>query len=100
MTALLLVGLAREQGWGQRHLSLRLLIKNAAGIRVGQDVRISGIPVGQVRSISLRPDAKVQVQLEVAERYASLVGPRSGASQGQEGFVGDHYLVQIGRAHV
>ena len=93
LTALLLLGLAREQGWGQRHLNLRLLINNAAGMRVGQDVRISGLSVGQVRSISLRPDAKVEVRLEVAERYASLVGPHSGASQGQEGFVGDHYLV-------
>lgn len=93
LTAALLVGLSREQGWGQRHLNLALLINNATGVSVGQDVRISGLPVGQVRSIILRPDARVQVQLQVAERYASLVGPRSVASQGQEGFVGDHYLV-------
>jgi phospholipid/cholesterol/gamma-HCH transport system substrate-binding protein len=93
LTAALLVGLSREQGWGQRHLNLQLLISNATGVSVGQDVRISGLPVGQVRSIVLRPDARVQVQLQVAERYASLVGPRSVASQGQEGFVGDHYLV-------
>jgi phospholipid/cholesterol/gamma-HCH transport system substrate-binding protein len=92
LTALLLVGLAREQGWGQRHLNLRLLIGNATGVRVGQDVRISGLPVGQVRAINLRPDARVEVQLQVVERYAALVGPRSEASQGQEGFVGDHYL--------
>ena len=93
LTAALLVGLTREQGWGRRHLTLELLIGNATGVRVGQDVRISGLPVGQVRSIILRPDARVQVQLQVAERFASLVGPRSVASQGQEGFVGDHYLV-------
>jgi ABC-type transporter Mla subunit MlaD len=93
LTAALLLGLTREQGWGQRHLNLRLLIRNATGVTVGQDVRISGLPVGQVRSISLRPDARVEVQIQVAERYASLVGPRSVASQGQEGFVGDHYLL-------
>ena len=92
LTAALLVGLSREQGWGQRHLNLALLINNATGMRVGQDVRISGLPVGQVRSVILRPDARVQVQLQVAERYASLIGPRSVASQGQEGFVGDHFL--------
>jgi ABC-type transporter Mla subunit MlaD len=92
LTAALLVGLAREQGWGQRHLNLELLINNAMGVSVGQEVRISGLPVGQVRSVILRPDARVQVQLQVAERYASLIGPRSVASQGQEGFVGDHFL--------
>lgn len=90
---LLLVGLAREQRWGQRHLNLRLQIQNASGVRVGQDVRISGLPVGQVRDISLRPDARVLVQLQVDEPYAALVGPGTVASQGQEGFVGDHYLV-------
>jgi ABC-type transporter Mla subunit MlaD len=93
LLALLLVGLAREQRWGQRHLNLRLQIQNASGVRVGQDVRISGLPVGQVRDISLRPDARVLVQLQVDEPYAALVGPGTVASQGQEGFVGDHYLV-------
>ena len=93
LLAVLLVGLVREQGWGQRHLNLQLLIENASGVRVGQDVRISGLPVGQVRRMNLRSDAKVLVDLQIAEPYAALVGPRSVASQGQEGFVGDHYLV-------
>ncbi len=37
LLAVLLVGLVREQGWGQRHLNLQLLIENASGVRVGQD---------------------------------------------------------------
>jgi len=89
----LLVGISREQHWGERFLNLNLVARNAEGLSAGQEVRISGLQVGQVRSLQLQPDATVSVNLQVAERYANLVGPRTIASQGQVGFVGDHYLV-------
>jgi ABC-type transporter Mla subunit MlaD len=91
ITAVLL-GLAREQHWGQSMVQLRLTSRNAGSLRAGQEVRISGLPVGQVRHLQLQRDASVAVQLEVMQRYASLIGPNSVASQNQEGFVGDHYL--------
>lgn len=43
-------------------------------------------------SLQLEPDARVLVRLQVAKRYASLIGPKSAASQSQEGIVGDHFL--------
>jgi ABC-type transporter Mla subunit MlaD len=87
-----LVGLAREQHWGQPMVQLRLSGPNAGGLRPGQEVRISGLPVGKVQNLALQPDARVTIQLQVARRYASLIGPSSVATQGQEGFVGDRYL--------
>jgi phospholipid/cholesterol/gamma-HCH transport system substrate-binding protein len=92
LIAAVLVGLAREQHWGEPMLQLRMLSANAGGLRAGQEVRISGLPVGQVRHLQLLPDARVAVQLQVERRYASLIGPKSVASQNQEGLVGDHYL--------
>lgn len=92
LTAAVLLGLAREQRWGEPMLQLRLISRNAGGLRPGQEVRISGLPVGQVRHLQLLPDARVAVQLQVERRYASLIGPQSVASQNQEGLVGDHYL--------
>ena len=92
LTTAVLVGLAREQHWGQSMVQLRLTSPNAGGLRAGQEVRISGLPVGQVRHLQLQGDASVAVQLEVEQRYAALIGPNSVASQNQEGFVGDHYL--------
>jgi ABC-type transporter Mla subunit MlaD len=88
----LVMGLAREQHWGERFREVQLIAPTAAGLRTGIDVRISGLPVGQVQSLELQPDASVAVRLQVASRYASLIGPRSVASQGQEGFVGDRFL--------
>jgi phospholipid/cholesterol/gamma-HCH transport system substrate-binding protein len=86
-------GLAREQAWGTRFVPLRLRSTDAEGLRAGQEVRISGMPVGQVRALELLPDARVEVQLRVQERYVSLIGPRSVASLGQEGLIGDQFLV-------
>lgn len=88
-----LLGLSREQRWGERTLGLHLITRNAAGLRAGQEVRISGLPVGKVKALALQPDASVKVELQVAQRYADLIGPRSVASQGQEGFVGDQFVV-------
>lgn len=92
LTTAVLIGLAREQRWGEPMLQLRLISGNAVGLRAGQEVRISGLPVGQVRHLQLLPDARVAVQLQVERRYASLIGPKSVANQNQEGLVGDHYL--------
>lgn len=89
----LLMGVSREQHWGERFLTLKLVASNAEGLKAGQEVRISGLQVGQVKDLQLQPNATVNVELQVSERYASLVGPKTVASQGQVGFVGDHYLV-------
>lgn len=86
------LGLSREQRWGERTLGVQLSTRNSAGLRAGQEVRISGQPVGTVQSLELQPDASVTVKLKVAERYAPLIGPRSVASQGQDGFVGDQFV--------
>ena len=89
----LLVGLAREQNWGQKLFALKVRTSDAEGLRPGMEVRIAGLPVGKVKNLQLGDDAKVEIELEVQERYRHLVGPRSRAYQGQDGFVGDHFVV-------
>jgi phospholipid/cholesterol/gamma-HCH transport system substrate-binding protein len=89
----LVVGMAREQQWGTRWLPLHLISSNATGLRPGQEVRISGIPVGTVQTLELQANGQVKVRLRVQERHADLIGPKSVASLGQEGLVGDHFVV-------
>lgn len=91
LIAALLISLAREHHWNEPMVPLQLTSLHAGSLRPGQEVRISGLPVGQVTSLQLQPDASVRVRLQVSRRYASLIGPRSAASQSQEGFVGDHF---------
>jgi ABC-type transporter Mla subunit MlaD len=86
----MVLGLGREQHWGQRSQEVQLVVKSAAGLRSGIDVRISGMPVGQVVGLEMEPNASVRVRMKVFDRYRLLIGPKSVASQGVEGFVGDH----------
>ena len=79
----MLVGLAREQRWGESMVRLRLISSNATGLRPGQEVRISGMPVGQVQRLKLQPDAAVAVEVEVANRYAALIGPNRTTPAGR-----------------
>ncbi len=88
----LLVALGREHHWGEAMVPLQLSSRHAGGLRAGQEVRISGLPVGQLTAVQLQPDASVLVRLQVVKRHAALIGPKSVASQGQEGFVGDYFL--------
>jgi len=88
----LLVGLARDQHWGEPTFPVLLNTDRAEGLRPGMAVRISGLPVGTLRELILQDNARVALRLEIAERHRRLIGPGSVAWQGQEGFVGDHYV--------
>jgi phospholipid/cholesterol/gamma-HCH transport system substrate-binding protein len=88
----MVIGLGREQHWGERSQEVQLLAPSAAGLRTGLDVRISGLPVGQVVGLEMEPNASVRVRMRVFDRYRLLIGPKSVASQGVDGFVGDHFI--------
>ena len=88
----LVMGLAREQHWGERFREVQLIAPTAAGLRTGIDVRISGLPVGQVVALEMQPDARVRIRMNIADRYQRLIGPKSAATQGVDGFVGDHFI--------
>ena len=88
----MVVGLGREQHWGERSQEVQLVATSAAGLRTGIDVRISGLPVGQVVGLEMEPNASVRVRMKVFDRYKRLIGPKSVASQGIDGFVGDHFI--------
>ena len=94
--ALLLVavlfGLAREQRWGTRFVNVYLLASDISGLHSGEEVRISGFPVGQVGGLELKPDARVRVQLRIEQSKARLIGPNSSARLAQEGLVGDRFI--------
>ena len=60
-----ILGMAREQRWGTRFLTYHLLIKDVSGLNSGQDIRLSGVPIGHVGSLKLQKDASVRVELKI-----------------------------------
>lgn len=89
---LLLIALGREQQWGWRHVRFYLQASDVSGLASGEQVRIAGLPVGQVGEMRMEPSAKVRVELLLDANQAHLIGPGSVASLNQDGLMGDRYV--------
>ena len=89
----LLVGLARAQRWGTRYVDVYIQAKDVNGLKRGEEIRIAGIPVGQVGRLQLTDQGKVTVQLQIDDSKAFLVGPSSKVRLAQEGLMGNPYVV-------
>ncbi len=63
---------------------------DASRLKAGQDVRISGVPVGTVNKIKLNPDNTVDVAFDVNKRYQLYTSTRAVVRY--ENLVGDRYL--------
>ena len=89
----LLVGLGRAQRWGTRYVDVYIQAKDVNGLKRGEEIRIAGIPVGQVGRLQLTDQGKVTVQLQIDDSKAFLVGPSSKVRLAQEGLMGNPYVV-------
>jgi phospholipid/cholesterol/gamma-HCH transport system substrate-binding protein len=63
---------------------------DSSRLKAGQDVRISGVPVGTVSGIKLNPDNTVDVEFDVDKRYQLYTSTRAVVRY--ENLVGDRYL--------
>ncbi|MFM8606075.1 MAG: MlaD family protein [Cyanobium sp.] len=93
---LLLAGFAASMGEARRWLTpttrLQFRTLSAGVLSPGMGVKISGFPVGRVRSIRLQNDAQVLVELDLEDRYRAMVGRRSRAELAQDGLLGNTYI--------
>src|ERR1700709_1715 len=62
----------------------------ASRLKAGQDVRISGVPVGSVKKVKLNPDNSVDVTFDVNDRYQLYTSTRAVVRY--QNLVGDRYL--------
>jgi len=63
---------------------------DASRLRAGQDVRIAGVPVGSVDSVTLNPDNTVDIKFDVDKRYQLYSSTRAAIRY--LNLVGDRYL--------
>lgn len=83
-------GLSRN--WWTPSVGLQFRTYTAAGLRPGMAVKISGFRVGRVRSLQLKPDGQVLVNLDLGDTYRSLVGRRSRATLAQDSLLSNPYV--------
>ncbi len=72
---------------------VRTIFKNVSGLKVGSNVRFSGINVGTVDFIKIETDTSVKVDILLQKEVQKFIRKDSRASIGSEGLMGDKLLV-------
>ncbi|MEJ7587471.1 MAG: MlaD family protein [Ferruginibacter sp.] len=71
---------------------LKSQFKTVSGLKVGNNVRFSGIDIGTVSSIDLITDTSVMVELVLKDDVQKFIKADSRASIGSDGLMGDKVL--------
>lgn len=71
---------------------LKSTFKNVSGLKVGNNVRFSGINVGTVDEIELITDSSVMIGIVVRKKYQEFIKTDAISSIGSDGLMGDKVL--------
>jgi ABC-type transporter Mla subunit MlaD len=71
---------------------LKSQFKTVSGLKVGNNVRFSGINIGNVDDIELITDTSVMVELVIRKKYQEFIKTDARASIGSDGLMGDKVL--------
>lgn len=96
-TALAVFGLFRigeSEGWTESTVPLETALRRVDGLRVGTQVRVLGIPIGQVTEIEppVQPGEPVIVRFWIAASKSQLVRTDAAARIVKDGLVGERAL--------
>lgn len=87
----LMLWVAGKQPLGERR-SYEVLMKDAGGVRPGDQVRIAGVPVGRVSSVALRPDSDWPVVFRMTLDTEVRLTRDSRAGFASDGILGSRFL--------
>ncbi len=72
---------------------MKTIFTDVSGLKVGNNVRFSGINVGTIDNITITSDTTVKVEFIVQKEVQRFVRKDSRASIGSEGLMGDKVLI-------
>ena len=75
--------IARQEGLFQQYVEYQAVFKNVSGLKVGSEVHLAGVTVGNVKEIIISPDGSTLVTFNVIKKYSDRV---------RAGFPGLHRL--------
>lgn len=85
-----------QVGFLSRRYTLKTYFSSAGGVRPGSEVRLAGIPVGNVSSIHISPytdpGRAVEIDLRIARHYQDQIRQDSVASLETAGLLGEAYV--------
>lgn len=94
LVALLIMVLiiARQEGLFQEYVEYRAIFRNVSGLKVGSEVHLAGVTVGNVKDITISPEGSTLVTFQVVKKYRDRVRADSQASIGYMGLLGEKSL--------
>ena len=72
-TAAVLLVVIKNQGIFQRRVQFRTVFEDGGGLKAETPVKLAGIEIGSVRSVTLTPDDKVEVVFDILEQYRDRI---------------------------
>jgi phospholipid/cholesterol/gamma-HCH transport system substrate-binding protein len=80
MAVVALVFVGRGQKWFAKRSPYKVVFSKVQGLKTGTPVTISGMEVGNVKSLRLDPQSKVELMIEVLQRYQGTIRQDSQAA--------------------
>lgn len=84
--------IAQQERLWEEHVEFRAVFKNVGGLKTGSEVRLAGVTVGNVKSITIDTQGQIIVTFEVVGKYRSQIRQDSRATIGYQGLLGDKSL--------
>ena len=84
--------IARQEGLFQEYLEYRAIFRNVSGLKVGSEVHLAGVTVGNVKDITISREGSILVTFQVIKKYSDRVRQDSQASIGYMGLLGEKSL--------
>lgn len=84
--------IARQEGLFQQYVEYRAIFKSVSGLKIGSEVHLAGVTVGNVKEITISPEGSTLVSFQVIKKYSDRVRADSQASIGFMGLLGDKSL--------
>ncbi len=88
----LLLGLAVRQGYFSPKTPVYFIASSGSDLRPGMAVKLSGFKIGDVRSVELNQFARVDVEMQIEDRYMHWIKSDSVATLAREGMIGDSFI--------
>jgi phospholipid/cholesterol/gamma-HCH transport system substrate-binding protein len=82
-----------QQNMFQRNVRITATFTDVKGIRVGANVRFTGIDVGTVSKMVILSDTSVRIEMSVNEKVTSFIKKNSVATIASEGLMGSKIIV-------
>lgn len=84
--------IARQEGLFEEYMQYRAIFRNVGGLKVGSEVHLAGVTVGNVKAITISPEGSTLVTFQVTKKYSDRVRADSQASIGYMGLLGEKSL--------